>query len=573
MRIFVVLSVSGVLMAGCSDLVLRQPSFKGPSPTGETVQADYAVTTLAITPEVLRRANATPFENRVVLAGPNGGAARIVNEDDAIRPAPPPANRRFDYVLGIGDVLRLDRLTFEIDADGIEREQVISRSLTVAEGGYVELAEGQQVTVAGRTVLAARNAIEAALVSTSDRLASEVMERPFPRIASPDYRIGPGDVLAISRMVPVSEDGMTTERLVTRKAEVKTDGTVTLLNIGAVEVEGLAVTDLQPRIAQEALRAGLTTEILVDVTGFKARSALVTGDLGSRLVPITTDPLTMDRLLAQLNPGLSRDRDYLVRLERGAEIYQMRARSVLLDANRDNFPVLDGDRIIVERLSRQPAFQLTVERFDSQFVTFTRVGATGVGEVTLTDQGLDLRRLLSQQGLEADRNRDMLVRLHRDGRAYRLSAQDVLLDAPGRQYWLKPGDHVIVDDLVYARNTALVIGTVGRPARVEVQPVQRTTLSEALFDNAARPTNEADFGHIYVLRGAGRVFTAYHLDMRDVLRAALAESFELRPGDIVFIRKRPISQFNEVLRMALGLTTAASGLQTVAEDIEGAGSE
>ena|GEM_PF-4882797 len=573
MRIFVVLSVSGVLMAGCSDLVLRQPSFKGPSPTGETVQADYAVTTLAITPEVLRRANATPFENRVVLAGPNGGAARIVNEDDAIRPAPPPANRRFDYVLGIGDVLRLDRLTFEIDADGIEREQVISRSLTVAEGGYVELAEGQQVTVAGRTVLAARNAIEAALVSTSDRLASEVMERPFPRIASPDYRIGPGDVLAISRMVPVSEDGMTTERLVTRKAEVKTDGTVTLLNIGAVEVAGLAVTDLQPRIAQEALRAGLTTEILVDVTGFKARSALVTGDLGSRLVPITTDPLTMDRLLAQLNPGLSRDRDYLVRLERGAEIYQMRARSVLLDANRDNFPVLDGDRIIVERLSRQPAFQLTVERFDSQFVTFTRVGATGVGEVTLTDQGLDLRRLLSQQGLEADRNRDMLVRLHRDGRAYRLSAQDVLLDAPGRQYWLKPGDHVIVDDLVYARNTALVIGTVGRPARVEVQPVQRTTLSEALFDNAARPTNEADFGHIYVLRGAGRVFTAYHLDMRDVLRAALAESFELRPGDIVFIRKRPISQFNEVLRMALGLTTAASGLQTVAEDIGDSGSE
>jgi len=573
LRIFVVLSVSGVLMAGCSDLVLRQPSFKGPSPTGETVQADYAVTTLAITPEVLRRANATPFENRVVLAGPNGGAARIVNEDDAIRPAPPPANRRFDYVLGIGDVLRLDRLTFEIDADGIEREQVISRSLTVAEGGYVELAEGQQVTVAGRTVLAARNAIEAALVSTSDRLASEVMERPFPRIASPDYRIGPGDVLAISRMVPVSEDGMTTERLVTRKAEVKTDGTVTLLNIGAVEVAGLAVTDLQPRIAQEALRAGLTTEILVDVTGFKARSALVTGDLGSRLVPITTDPLTMDRLLAQLNPGLSRDRDYLVRLERGAEIYQMRARSVLLDANRDNFPVLDGDRIIVERLSRQPAFQLTVERFDSQFVTFTRVGATGVGEVTLTDQGLDLRRLLSQQGLEADRNRDMLVRLHRDGRAYRLSAQDVLLDAPGRQYWLKPGDHVIVDDLVYARNTALVIGTVGRPARVEVQPVQRTTLSEALFDNAARPTNEADFGHIYVLRGAGRVFTAYHLDMRDVLRAALAESFELRPGDIVFIRKRPISQFNEVLRMALGLTTAASGLQTVAEDIGDSGSE
>lgn len=569
MRVFGTLFFAGFVLVGCDDVILRQPDLSEPEARLETQEVAYEVTAVDLTPEVVTRANQTPFRQMVVAGGDQTGPARLVDPNDAIRRNPPPANQEFDYVLGTGDVLRLGRLSYVVGSDGIEREEMITRDLTISEGGYVELADGRQVQVAGRTVEQARQAIATALVDSSDRLASEVVERPLPRRTVPEYEIGVGDVLAISRLVRVSEAGEFTERLVTRPAKVDPNGTINILDIGAIEVAGLTTAQLKDTIAQEALRAGLSSEILVDVQGFNSKSVMVTGELGTELVPITSEPLTIDRLLVKVNPSLSRERDYLVRIERGSDTYQMRARRILLETERDQYPVLDGDRIVIERLAQLPSFQLSVADFRSQIVTFTGLGETGINEVVLTNQGLDLRRLLTRMGQQADRNRDALIRVIRNGREYRLSAQDVLLDSPGTRYWLKPDDHVIVEDLVYSRNTALVLGTVGRPQRLGLSPVQRTTLSEALFSGQSQPTQDADFAHIYVLRGDGRIFTAYHLDLRDIVRAGLAERFELRPGDIVFVRKRPLSKFNEVLRLALGLASGVSGLQSVAGDVSG----
>jgi len=509
------LFLASLVLVGCDEVVLRQPDLSQPDAEVEVQPESYEVTAIDLTPEVVSRANKTPFRQLVVVGGDESGPARLVEPDDAIRRIPPPANREFDYVLGTGDVLRLGRLSYVVGPDGIEREEMITRNLAISEAGYVELADGRQVQVVGLTVEQARQAIASALIDTSDRLASEVVERPLPKTPAPEYEVGVGDVLGISRLVRVSEAGEFTERLVTRPAKVDPNGTINILDIGAIEVAGLTTAQLKDTISQEALRAGLSSEILIDVQGFNSKSAMVTGELGTKLVPITSDPLTIDRLLVGVNPSLSRERDYLLRIERGQDTYRMRARRILLEGQRDQYPVLDGDRIVIERLAQLPSFQLSVSDFRSQIVTFTGVGETGVNEIVLTNQGLDLRRLLTRMGQEADRNRDALIRLIRDGREYRLSAQDVLLDSPATRYWLKPDDHVIVEELVYSRNTALVIGTVGRPQRLGLSPVQRTTLSEALFSGPSLPTPDADFGHIYVLRGDGRVFTAYHLDLRD----------------------------------------------------------
>lgn len=567
MRIIASLLLAGMVLSACDEVILRQPSLGQPDVRVPTEEIAYEVTAIDLTPEVVSRANSSPFEQLVVLDGDRTSPARLVQPSEAIRRNPPPANREFDYVLGTGDVLRLSRVSYAIGPDGVEREEVVTRTLDVAEGGYVELADGRQVQVSGLTVEQARQAIASALVDSSERLASEVLERPLPRISAPEYRVGSGDILALSRLDRVRENGEFSNQLVTRPVKVETNGTINVLDIGTIEVAGLTTAELKDTISQEALRAGLSAEILVEVQEFNAKSVLVTGDLDTRLVPITTEPLTIDRLLARVNPSLSRERDFLVKVERGSETYQMRARTILLEAERDQYAILDGDRVIIERLAQLPSFQLSVADFRSQIVTFTGVGETGVNEIVLTNQGLDLRRLLTRMGQDADRNQDALIRLFRNNREYRLSAQDVLLNSPGTRYWLQPDDHVIVEDLVYTRNTALIIGTVGRPQRLELQPVQRSTLSEALFGGRSQPAPDADFGHIYVLRGSGRAYTAYHLDLRDVLRAGLAERFELRPGDIVFVRKRPISKFNEVLRLGLGLTSGAQAIGSITDDV------
>lgn len=567
MRISASVVLASFTLMSCDQVILRQPSLGQPDARVITEDVNYEVTVVPLSPDVVSRANQSPFRQLVVVDGIRGAPARLVEPREAIQRNAPPLNRQFEYVLGTGDVLRLNRLTFVIDGDGIEREETISRSLEVAEGGYVELADGQQVSVEGLTVDQARLAITAALIQASESLASEIIERILPRSPAPEYTIGVGDVLAVSRLVRFSEAGEFTERLVTRSASVNPNGTINILDIGAIEVVGKTAAQLKDTIEQEALRAGLSSEILVDIQGFNSKSALLTGDLGTRLIPITLEPLTLDRLLVGVNPNLGRERDYLIQVERGSDVFQMRARRILMEDARDLYPVLDGDRITIKRLAQLPSFQLSVAEFRAQIVTFTGVGESGVNEISLTNQGLDLRRLLTRMGKEADRNQDSLIRLFRNGRQYRLSAQEILLEAPGNRYWLMPDDHIIVEDLVYTRNTALILGTVGRPVRLPLGPVQRTTLSEALFGGQGRPTQDADFGHIYVLRGQDTNYTAYHLDLRDVLRAGLAERFELRPGDIIFVKKRPISKFNELLRMALGLVSGATGAASAVEEL------
>ena len=565
MRISASVVLASFTLLSCDQIILRQPSLGQPDARVMAEDVNYEVTLVPLSPDVVSRANQSPFRQLVVLGGNRGAPARLVEPKEAIQRNAPPVNRQFEYVLGTGDILRLNRLTFVTDADGKEREETISLSLEVAEGGYVELADGQQVSVGGLTLEQARLAITAALIQSSESLASEVIERILPSAPAPEYTIGVGDVLAVSRLARFSEDGEFTERLVTRSASVNPNGTINILDIGAIEVVGQTAAQLKDTIEQEALRAGVSSEILVDIQDFNSKSALLTGDLGTQLIPITLEPLTLDRLLVGVNPNLGRERDYLIQVERGSDIFQMRARRILMEDARDLYPVLDGDRITIKRLAQLPSFQLSVADFRAQIVTFTGVGESDANEISLTNQGLDLRRLLGQIGKDADRSQYSLIRLFRHGREYRLSAQEILLEAPGNRYWLMPDDHIVIEDLVYTRNKALILGTVSRPVRLPIDPIQRTTLSEALFGDESQPSQDADFGHIYVLRGQGLNYTAYHLDLRAVLRAGLAEQFELRPGDIIFVRKRPISKFNEALRMALGLVSGVTAAANVGE--------
>ena len=577
MRIIIGMFFTSFTLGACNEVLLRQPELRQSDTQLETQEFNYEIAGVDLTPAVVRHANSTPFQQLVVAGDDRLGPAKLLEPSVFLRRAPPLANTEFDYVLGTGDVLTLSRMSYLAGTDGIEREEVTSLDLHIAEGGYIELADGRQVEVVGLTVEQARQKIAIALIDSSERLADEVIELPFPKVATPDYEVGVGDVITISRLVRSNEDGEFVERLVTRPVKVAEDGTITILGIGTIEVIGLTTTQLNEIIVQEAMRTGLSADMLIDIEGFSSKSAMVTGDLGTKLIPITTEALTIDRLLVEFNPTLSREQDYLVRLERGPNTYQMRARKLLLEDERDQYPIFDSDRIIIERLARPPSFQLSVAEFRSQIVTFTgvgetgvnEVGETGVNEVVLTNQGLDLRRLLTQMGQKADRDKDILIRLFRSDREYRLSGQDVLLNSPQTRYWLKPNDHVIVEELVYTRNSALIIGAVGQPKRLEISALQRTTLSEALFGGQSQLSSQADFSHIYVIRGENSAYIAYHLDMRDVVRAGLAEQFELRPRDLVFVRARPISTLNEVLRMVLGVASSAAGLQDVNANASG----
>lgn len=201
MRISITVFFATFTLGACNEVLLRQPELRQPDAQLQTQEFDYKITGVDLTPEVVARANGSPFVQLVVDGNDRLGPAKLLEPNVALRRAPPIANTEFDYVLGTGDVLRLSRLSYLVGPDGIEREEIITRNLDIAEGGYVELADGRRVEIAGLTTDKARQKIATALIDSSESLADQVVERPFPKIDVPDYEVGTGDVIAVSRLV------------------------------------------------------------------------------------------------------------------------------------------------------------------------------------------------------------------------------------------------------------------------------------------------------------------------------------------------------------------------------------
>ncbi len=167
-----------------------------------------------------------------------------------------------------------------------------------------------------------------------------------------------------------------------------------------------------------------------------------------------------------------------------------------------------------------------------------------------TDVPMTLAEALSRAGstnASADRSRIVLTR---GGRA-------LTIDLPALQVQgydagripLRSGDVVNVgtrdDSRVY------VMGEILRPSALLMRN-GRLSLNEALGDAGGPELQTSSPGQIYVVRNAsGDVPDVYHLDAKNPVALALADRFELRPRDVVYIDPVPLVRWNRVISLIL----------------------
>ncbi|MEJ5220063.1 polysaccharide biosynthesis/export family protein [Cognatishimia sp. D5M38] len=562
MRIAVSIFCLMSFLAGCTE-VLRQPNFNLDEVENPEAEVIYQVTGYDITPAVVSRANKSPFIRYVNIGGNGVGPVRNVPESALFSGAKPPSNKRPDYVIGVGDTVVVNRSGYSVNADGIRTRQAANNSYLVNEEGAVDLLEGRSVVIEGLTISEAKMAIRSALRTTISSEAATFSPIEFPVAKPPEYRLGNGDIIRVSRLIETTDkDGVLTQSVQTSKSVIGSNGVVSVLQLGEVEAAGLTLSEVRDRVLQEAIRNAGGIDTVVEIQSFVSQTALVTGDLGTRVIQLTDQPLTYDRLIAQFNPSFVGDRDYRVTLERAGQTYQMSAKSIVMGGHSGPYYVFDDDRIILTEMLPTSDVQLNVTNFGARSLTYLRVTDNDAalaqqGKAVPFDlRGIDLRGLLIAQGIDVTQNEDLLIRLNRANKTYNLSAQSTVLNNPGKRYWLAPDDHVVVEDIAYVGTNALLVGEIGLPRQLPINQHSRTTLSQALFDGGAFSAAEADFRHVYVLRGEGLKYDAYHFDITQVLNLGLAEDFELRPGDIMFVRTRPISRYTRALTAALTFVNA-----------------
>ncbi len=163
------------------------------------------------------------------------------------------------------------------------------------------------------------------------------------------------------------------------------------------------------------------------------------------------------------------------------------------------------------------------------------------------------KSLIAPINLKTSPGEDSKIILKRDKRVYVLSYLKIMRSGYPK-IRLFPDDQIFVERLIYKKERVLLVGETGAQSALGIASLTRPTLSDVLFSSNSLNKVTSDFSQIYVIRGESDKFKAYHLDITDPSRISIANIFEMRPDDIVFVATQPLSLYSRTLSQILGST-------------------
>ncbi len=156
------------------------------------------------------------------------------------------------------------------------------------------------------------------------------------------------------------------------------------------------------------------------------------------------------------------------------------------------------------------------------------------------------------------------VNISRDGRVYKIDLKALYEFADANQNLrLKHGDFINVLDR--SQQKVFVMGEVSRQASVEIIN-GRLSLAAALGEVGGVNQLSADTGRIFVIRGSDTDKPQiFHLDAKLAFGLLLADRFEMRAQDIVYVDTAGISRWNRVISQLLPSISVIGIADNVAE--------
>ncbi|HEX2530908.1 MAG TPA: polysaccharide biosynthesis/export family protein [Burkholderiaceae bacterium] len=198
---------------------------------------------------------------------------------------------------------------------------------------------------------------------------------------------------------------------------------------------------------------------------------------------------------------------------------------------------------------RHPNVTLRVQSYRSKRVYVDGEVKTP-GLQPITDIPMTLMEALNRAGgllPSADQSR---VSITREGQTYNINLMQLTQRGvnPAR-IMLANGDVVRV--MSREDNKIFVSGEVMQPKSLPMHN-GRLTLNEALGDAGGINPQTGDGRQVYVIRNATeKEPIVYHLDARSPAGLAMAEEFELRPKDVVYVDAAPLATWHRVISLIL----------------------
>ena len=195
-------------------------------------------------------------------------------------------------------------------------------------------------------------------------------------------------------------------------------------------------------------------------------------------------------------------------------------------------------------------------QLDVRVVAFRSKRVYVVGEVNkpgvlpLNDVPLTIADAISLSGGLTENAHKSGINVSRDGKVHEIDLKALYDYADSSQnLMLKHGD--IVNVLDRSQQKVFVMGEVKSPKSVEIINGY-LTLAAALGEVGGVNQTSANSGAIYVVRGTDKDKPEiFHLDARYASGLLLAERFEMRAQDVVFVDAAGVSKWNRVISQLL----------------------
>jgi polysaccharide export outer membrane protein len=222
------------------------------------------------------------------------------------------------------------------------------------------------------------------------------------------------------------------------------------------------------------------------------------------------------------------------------------------DIKVEGLTELQARDLLVKRLAKyikQPEVTLRVMTYRSQRVYMDGEIRTP-GLVAIDDIPLTLPEAISRAGGITALGDQSRVSITRAGKVHWVDLPRLAqLGRDPNAIMLSNGDMVRVSPREESK--VFVIGEVSKPVSLMLHNGQMS-LNEALGEAGGVSPQTGNANHIYVIRNANDAQPiVYHLDAHSPVMLALAENFELKAKDVVYVDAAPMVRFNRIVSLIL----------------------
>jgi polysaccharide export outer membrane protein len=179
--------------------------------------------------------------------------------------------------------------------------------------------------------------------------------------------VGVGDVLQFARLMPrVSDTGTVSDEYSVRLLPVTSEGYVSIVEVGRVDVVGKTISEVEASISGAFLRSGVDPRFEVSVQGFNSQKIFFGGAVQPIALPFTDRPISLTEVMTTSGVTLDPSSDKLVKIFRGGEEYRLSAREVMTGSSSAKYYLQGGDRVYIENMFYRPETVILAGEVGSQ---------------------------------------------------------------------------------------------------------------------------------------------------------------------------------------------------------------